>query len=422
MEYGLIGEKLGYSFSKEVHNKISDYGYELKEIPKDELIPFINSKNYKGLNVTIPYKSAVIPSLDVVSENARALNAVNTIINRDGVLYGENTDVYGAELLIRRSGIDMSGKKVLILGTGATSNTLSYVCRKLEAGEIIKASRSAKEGSVTYEEAVTDHNDTQIIINTTPVGTNPDIEKCPIDLKAFSSLSGVFDVIYNPLKSKLLRSAEKLGIPHSCGLYMLVGQAVCSSNFFLGKRTDCIDDLIQESDNIYIKVLKDKTNIVLIGMPSSGKSTLGKHLSKITGREFFDTDKMITGSTNMSIPDIFKNYGEAHFRELEKNAVHDVSLKSGAIIATGGGVILNPENIDNLKANGRIYFIDRPLDMLTATESRPLSRDIDALKARFKERYPIYRSVCDEVLNGKLTLKEEACNVIRLMNEYVTKQ
>ncbi len=425
MEYGLIGERLGYSFSPEIHKKISGINYELKEIPKSNLSAFISEKSFKGLNVTIPYKETVIPMLDRISGDAEKLNVVNTIINHDGKLFGYNTDCCGSKLLLIKSGIEISSKKVLILGTGATSNTLALVLKELGTSEIIKVSRSESSGDTTYEKAVTEHTDADVIVNTTPVGTSPNLEASPIDLSCFPKLSGVADVIYNPLKTALVKQAESLGIKAVNGLYMLVAQAVCANLLFTGKlNADTSDfiscpEVIQTSDRVYKNILKSKINIVLTGMPSSGKSTLGKYLASITGREHIDTDKVICARTSMSIPKIFDLYGEKHFRQLESEVIKEFSQKNGLIISTGGGAILNPENINALRSNGRIFFIDRPLEMLTSTKNRPLSSDDEALKKRYKERYPIYRSTCDERLNGRLTVKEEASNVIRLLNEYV---
>ncbi len=425
MNYGLVGAKLGYSFSPEIHNKISGIEYGLFEMTKEELYDFLSKKEFKGLNITIPYKETVVPVLSEIFGEAKELQVVNTVVNNDGKLYGYNTDCTGVKLLILNSGIEISGKKVLILGTGATSNTLYYVLNELGASEIIKVSRSAKEGCIDYEQAVSEYTDADVIVNTTPVGTFPNVNSAPIDLSCFSKLSGVVDVIYNPLKTALVRQAESLGVKAVNGLYMLVAQAVCSNLLFTGKishgETDFLScpEVKSISDRIYKSMLQSKTNIVLTGMPSSGKSTLGKHLASITGLEHIDTDKVITTRTGMSIPQIFEQYGEKHFRELETEVIKEFSLKTGLIISTGGGSILNPENILALRANGRIFFIDRPLSMLVSTKSRPLSSDADALKKRYEERYPIYRSTCDERLNGRLTVKEEASNVIRLLKEYV---
>lgn len=410
MKYGLIGERLGHSFSREIHGKIADYEYELCEIPRDELDGFMKAHDFAAINVTIPYKESVIPYLDEVDSAALRIGAVNTVVNRGGRLYGYNTDYSGASAMIRYAGIELCGKKVLVLGTGGTSKTLSHVARDMGAGEIISVSRSERDGCVTYAQAVEKHADANVIINTTPVGMYPNVEASPIDIADFTNLSSVVDVIYNPLETNLIRSAKERGIRAVGGLYMLAAQAVYASAHFLGGEAD--DALISR---VYREVLREKMNIVLCGMPSCGKTTVGKKIARLTGRQFVDTDDMIRESTGREIPEIFATDGEAAFRSLEREAVASAAKLSGAVIATGGGAVTFCENVDALRQNGMIFFIDRPLECLTPTGDRPLSSDMAALKKRYDERYPIYKSVADKIIDGSGTVDEVARAVLEVL-------
>lgn len=388
MKYGLIGEKLGHSFSKVIHEKIADYTYELREIPKDGLDLFMKERDFLGINVTVPYKSAVIPYLDYIDPFAEKIGAVNTVVNRDGKLYGYNTDLGGLKALTEKTGFVYNGKKVLILGSGGTSRTAKAVAESLGAGETVTVSRS---GEVNYENVYELCGDADFIINTTPVGMYPDMDGCPIDLGRFTRLSGVTDVVYNPLKTRICLSAEAQGIRNTNGLYMLVCQAVLACSLFTG------EELQTEKicDEIYRELLKEKQNIVLIGMPGSGKSTIGKALAERLGREFTDTDEIITARYG-NIPDIFAEKGEKYFRDAEAQAVKDVSKLNGTVIATGGGAVLRKENVDALRQNGKLFFLNRPLEDIIPTDDRPLSSDYEALKKRFEERYDIYVSSADK--------------------------
>ncbi len=414
MKYGLIGEKLTHSFSPEIHEKLGDYPYELAELAKEEVGKFMTEKDFSAVNVTIPYKKDVIPYLDYVSEEAKRIGAVNTVVNRNGKLYGYNTDYEGMSRLIMRitNGNKLFGK-VLILGTGGTAVTAKVVAHDLGAEEIIAVSRTKTEETVTYGEAIELHCDASFIINCTPVGMYPNDFESPIDLSPFAQLSGVIDAIYNPLRTPLIRQAKKLGIPAEGGLYMLVSQAVCAYGYFFD--TEAPTELC---DRIYNEVLLEKENIVLVGMPSCGKSSIGKALSVTLRRHFYDSDEPIALEANMSIPEIFLRYGEAHFRYLETKSIK--KLSSGiwnAVIATGGGAVLREENVDMLRANGRLIFLDRDLNNLIPTSDRPLSNDIEALTMRYEERHPIYLAVCDDAVDGNGSVAEVASNVIKLLKE-----
>ena len=397
MQFGLIGKHLSHSYSVEIHNIIADYDYGLFELSENELADFLKNRDFRGINVTIPYKEAVIPYLDEISDNAKKIGAVNTIINKNGKLIGYNTDFHGMCALIKHSGLTLDGKKVLILGTGGTSKTAFAVSESLGARDIIFVSRTKKAGAVTFSEAYDFHKDAEIIINTTPCGMFPDTFGTPIMIDSFPRLQGIIDAVYNPLRTNLILDGKRKNISAEGGLYMLSAQAVYASALFLDKEPN--NDLI---DFAFNRVKREKENIVLIGMPSSGKTTVGKMLSDALCKEFFDSDFEIIKKTGISIPEFFKKYGEEKFREAEKEVIASLSQKSGSVIATGGGAVLYPENVRALKRNGALILLNRPLNLLTPTEDRPLSSEHSALAQLFEERYPIYKAVADfEILADK---------------------
>lgn len=400
MNYGLIGEKLGHSFSKEIHALIGSYDYELKEIASIDLPAFMQQKEFKGINVTIPYKQDVIPFLNSIDKAAEEIGAVNTVVNRDGKLSGYNTDFIGLKRLILSQGLKLDGKKVLILGTGGTSRTARAVAKALNAKTILTVSRSAKPGDdkgnsisqsvISYQDAAALHNDCDIIINTTPCGMFPKIDDSPIDLSPFTKLSGVIDVIYNPLRSQLVLQAQEKKIIAAGGLYMLVQQAIAASEYFFD--TTYSDD---EADRIYKTILNKKQNIVLVGMPGSGKTTVGKKLAQKLNRKFYDTDVVITEKEGTTPAEIIRTKGEQAFRDIESAVCRELASEQGVIIATGGGAVLRKENVFNLKKNGLLFFIDRPLEAIKPTEDRPLSSSEDKLRQVYEYRYPIYTRETD---------------------------
>ena len=391
MEYGCIGEKLTHSFSKEIHARLFDYDYEIREIPKDELKAFMTERNFKAINVTIPYKQDVIPYLDWLRDTAKQIGAVNTIINRNGKLYGYNTDFAGMTALIKLNGIEISGKLVLVLGSGGTSKTAVAVAKSLGARRVIRVSRTAKEDCITYEEAYKNFADAEVIINTTPCGMYPNIIGGPINLDGFPKTEAVVDAIYNPLRSNLVIKAKAKGINATGGLYMLVAQAAVAAELFTN--TTVSKEKIYD---VYKKIVATKRNIVLTGMPSCGKSTVGKHLADELGMQFVDTDEEIVKLAGKPISQIFADLGENGFRDIESHAVATVSAKQNCIIATGGGAVLREQNVTLLKGNGTIYFIDRPLEKLVSTDDRPLSSNRDDLIKRYNERYDIYCNTADK--------------------------
>ncbi len=390
MKYGLIAKKLSHSFSKEIHGKLFDYPYELCELAEEELDAFMRRREFTAINVTLPYKETVIPYLDEVSEMARSIGAVNTIVNRGGKLFGYNTDFSGMVALIRQAGICLKDKKVLVLGSGGTSKTAMAVAKHLQCREVYRVSRSGREDCITYEMAANAHSDTQIIINTTPCGMYPNLNQSPVDVKEFPALEGVVDAVYNPLRTKLVCDALERKIPAVGGLYMLVAQAVYAAEKF-------VDQSVPEQKilQVYREMMAQKENIVLIGMPGCGKSTVGKALAEELGAEFIDTDEEIIKQDGREISQIFAQEGEKTFRDLEGLVIARVAARQHAVIATGGGAILRKENMLSLRQNGRIYFIDRPLAELEATPDRPLSSNRQDLQRRFEQRYAIYLASCD---------------------------
>ncbi len=410
-KYGCIGKKLTHSFSKEIHARLADYEYELIELNENELESFFNSKNFNAINVTIPYKQAVTPHLYSLSDVAKRIGAVNTIINRNGRLYGYNTDYYGMKALIGKLGVDIKGKKVLVLGTGGTSKTARVLAEDMGADKIITVSRSKSENYITYEEAVNEHSDAEVIINTTPSGMYPDCDGVPIDVSVFEKLEGVIDAVYNPLCTNLVLKAREKGIKAEGGLYMLVMQAVAAVEKFL-------DTEISKTaaDSVYASVLSSKENIVLTGMPGSGKSTVGKLLN-IDGFGFVDTDAEIEKRCGCSIKDLINSKGEKYFRDLETEVIKDISSKGCQIISTGGGAVLRKENVDYLKRNGKIYFINADPERLYPTDSRPLSDTYEKLKKLYDERADIYNSTADAVVPDMLTPEEEAEFILKKRTE-----
>lgn len=409
-EYGLVGERLSHSFSPEIHGRLGDYKYELIEVPKDKIDAFFEAREFKGLNVTIPYKETVILHLDEIDDAAREIGAVNTVVNRDGKLIGYNTDCYGMRCAILRAGIEITGKKVLICGTGGTSKTAAYVARELGAKEVVFLSRSGRS-SVTYEDAYREHTDAEVIINTTPCGMFPDNFSSPVDLSRFPSLTGVFDAVFNPLRTSLVLDAAALGVKCSGGLYMLVAQAARASEIFKG--VTCSKGA---ADKIFTDLVKEKENVVLIGMPSSGKSTVGKEVAKALGREFIDLDDEIVKADGRPITEIFSSDGEEYFRDAESRAVKASSARQGVVIATGGGAVLRTENVRALRQNGKIFFLDRSPDNLTATSDRPLSNSKEAIEIVYRTRIDVYRAVCDARVDSNGTVAEAAKEII---NEFI---
>ncbi len=407
MKYGCIGETLKHSFSKEIHGELADYQYELCEIPRGELDSFMKKADFSAINVTIPYKEAVIPYLDNISEIAREIGAVNTVVNRDGKLYGYNTDFYGMKALIERMGLELSGKKVAILGTGGTSKTAKAVAKSLGASEIFCVSRNACDGAVSYEELYEKHSDTQIVINCTPVGMFPNSNASPIEAERLKNLEGAADAVYNPLNTELVQGARRVGAKAQSGLFMLVYQAIKASEFFLD--TTYPPEI---AERIYKKILRNKENIVLTGMPASGKTTVGRLLAQKLQRQFVDTDEIIEEKLGCKISDIFESRGEGYFRSVEAQVISEISAENGLIIATGGGAVLRQDNVSNLHKNSVVFFIDRSPENLYPTCDRPLASSVEAIKKRYAERYETYCKTADIRVDCDELTPEKACEII----------
>ncbi len=390
MRCGLIGETLGHSFSAELHEMLGLYSYELIELAPSELGAFLEKREFDGLNVTIPYKQAVIPCLDGVSDRAAAVGAVNTIVNRGGRLWGDNTDLVGMDALIRRMGLDLRGAKVLVAGTGGTSRTAQTVARSLGAADVIRLSRSGREGAVTYGEAYAACSDAEFLINATPAGMYPDIDGCCADPERFPKLKGVVDAVYNPLTTRLVRRARECGVPAEGGLFMLAAQAAASAELFTGRGVGP-----ETAARLYRKLLFEKRSIVLTGMPGCGKSTLGALLAERLGREFVDTDAEIVRRTGAPVAEIFRTRGEAFFRDQETEVLRGVCRTGGRVVATGGGAALRRENVELMKQNGVVVFLDRPVADLRPSPERPLADDARKLRALYETRYPAYAAAAD---------------------------
>lgn len=414
MKYGLIGEHLGHSFSKQIQTRIAeienvkDYDYQLVELDKEEFKEFMEKKDFKGINVTIPYKKDVIPYLDEMDESAKAIGAVNTIINVDGKLKGYNTDFGGFLYMVKAHNVHMEGKKVLIIGNGGACAAVKAVCKHENAKDIVIVSRSANRGAIGYDEMYTSHLDADIVVNTSPVGMFPNIANAPIDVSWFHKLECVLDVVYNPILTRLCFEAQEADIKRVIGLEMLIAQAKYTFEIFENMSFD--DSII---DEIKKEMLKDRCNIVLIGMPSAGKTTIGKMLEEKLGKEFFDLDDMIIAKAGKSIPEIFQESGEAGFRAIETEVAIEASKMNNKIIATGGGVVKHKVNIDFLRLNGITIFIDRDIDKLISSDpNRPLSSSKQALQQMYKERYPLYQKYAAYIAVNNANIEETVDDIV----------
>lgn len=401
MKYGLIGERLGHSFSKEIHESIGNYKYELYEVSKESFDEFMTKRDFLAINVTIPYKEKVIPYLDFIDDAAKTIGAVNTIVNKNGKLYGYNTDFLGLRDLVLTNNIPVEGKKVLILGDGGTAKTSNAVFTSLGAKSINFVSLNPTEDACSYEDVKKLHLDAEIIVNATPCGMYPNNDDLILEIEKFDALVAVVDVIYNPLLTSIVRKAKNKNIKAVTGLYMLVAQAVYASGIFMGIEYD--KNII---DKIYHQILWQKQNIVLIGMPSSGKSTIGHVLKEKLSKTFIDTDALIEDRIKMPISNFLDKDSEETFRDIEEQVIEEVAKKNNLIISTGGGVIKRNNNIFRLKANGIVIFIDRPLPLLEATNNRPLSSSRLELEKLYFERYDLYEEACDIKIVNDSDLEE----------------
>ena len=395
MKCGLLGRKLGHSYSPQIHSLLSDYSYALYEKEPEELEEFVRHGDYTGLNVTIPYKKSVIPYLDELSPTARKLGAVNTIVRRaDGTLFGHNTDCFGFSSMVEKSGLDVRGKKVLVLGSGGASNTAVAVLKELGANVVI----ISRTGENNYEN-LPKHYDANLIVNTTPVGMYPRTGCAPLEIEHFDDLEGVLDVIYNPARTQLLLDAENLGIPTENGLWMLIAQAKESAEYFLGKQLD--NALIARIHGILCAQMR---NIILIGMPGCGKTTVGQALARQLGRSFVDADEEIIRLAGKPIPQIFSEDGEEAFRDWETQALIALGKQSGLVIATGGGCVTQLRNYPFLHQNGNIFWLQRDLTKLP-TDGRPLSQ-ANPLPVLYEKRKKLYAAFADHIIDNDGALED----------------
>ena len=401
-KYGCIGKKLTHSFSKEIHAKLAGYEYELIELSEDEIADFFTGKDFSAINVTIPYKKTVIPFCAELSDTAKRLGSVNVLLKKEnGSLFGDNTDYYGFLYMAEKAGISFAGKKVLVLGSGGSSAMVQCAASDRGAREIVVISRS---GENNYEN-ISKHFDADIIVNTTPVGMYPANGEAPIELENFKNCKGVLDLIYNPSKTALLLKAEELGIPFSNGLSMLVAQAKRAAEIFTGEKYN--DEII---DKITEDISFETKNIVLIGMPGSGKSTIGKLLAKNFGREFLDTDEIIAEKFDLPA-NIINLKGEAEFRKIETDVLKDACKMSGKVIATGGGAVTREENYNIIKQNSIVVFLNRHINRLE-TKGRPLSQR-EGIEKLYESRIKLYKKFADKEIAFETELPDEIISKIK---------
>ena len=406
MHCGLLGRKLGHSYSPQIHAMLGSYPYELYEKEPEEVADLLKNGNFTAINVTIPYKKTVLPYCDVLTQRAEALGAVNTLVRTpEGKLLGHNTDFYGFSSMVEKMGLSVAGRKVLVLGSGGASNTAVAVLQELGA-EVIVVSRSGEDN---YEN-LSRHADAALIVNATPVGMYPHNGVSPVDLAQFPQLEGVLDMIYNPARTQLLLDAQRRGLVTENGLWMLVAQAKEAAEWFTGNAID--DSLIPK---IHAALRRQMENIILIGMPGCGKSTLGPMLSKATGKEFVDADAILAEKAGMTIPQIFALEGEAGFRARETAVLAELSKRSGIVLATGGGCVTREENHQLLRQNGTLFCLERALSLLP-TQGRPLSQQ-EGLEALYRRRKPLYARFADHMIDNNGSAEDTLQQILNIWEE-----
>lgn len=406
LKCGLLGKKLGHSYSPQIHELLADYEYLLYERAPEEVEDFIKNGDWNGLNVTIPYKKDAYQCCDEVSDIARDMGSVNTLVRRpDGTIFGDNTDVYGFEQMVKVSGIDVTGKKTLVFGNGGAAQAVLKALHGLGANTVV----ISRSGENNYDNLLERHSDAEILVNTTPVGMYPETGVSVVDLRAFPNCKGVLDIIYNPARTALLLQAEELGIPHINGLLMLVAQAKKACERFTNEPVPDINTI-----RVTNQLAKDMGNIVLIGMPGSGKTTIAKLLQEKTGRPLVDADEELVKNAGMTIPEIFRDFGEEAFRMMETETLSRIGMKSGQIISTGGGCVTRSMNYPLLHQNGVIICIERDVNKL-ARDGRPLSENSD-LSKMYETRKPLYERFADHVIDNNGTPEETVAKILEVIS------
>ncbi|MFV0352504.1 MAG: shikimate kinase [Oscillospiraceae bacterium] len=393
--YELIGQKLGHSHSKRIHEALGSYKYTLRELPDEKAVQaYFAKKNFAGCNVTIPYKKLALQLCNEVDPLAQRIGAVNTVVNRGGRLFGYNTDYAGMQYMLQRKEIQIKGRTVLLLGNGATTRTAMAVVEDMGAGQVVVASRTPAEGTVSYREAE-ENKKVEVVLNVSPAGMYPNNGTCLVDINCFPALQAVADVVYNPLRTAILLQVQQKGLPLAGGLAMLVQQAVSAAALFTGQ-----DFTNEDTEKVLHQTAAALANLVLVGMPSSGKSRMGRAVAKKLGRPFVDLDTMVEKQAGTSVPNIFKKGGEEEFRRIETQVLAEATKLPGRVISTGGGVATQSGNIPLLRQNGVVVFLDRPLHKLETGKGRPLSTSREVLQEMYEKRLPQYKAVADAVVEN----------------------
>ena len=411
MRYGLIGYPLGHSYSPEIHRFLLNEDYKLCPLKPEEVAPFLAKRDFLGLNVTIPYKQTVMPYLDEISAPARRIGAVNCIVNRSGRLYGYNTDYSGFMEMLKDQNIEVSGRRVAVLGSGGAAKSCRVALEDMGASPVL-VSRSEKPDAITYDQLYAEEASYACLVNATPVGMFPNDEESPVDLSRFHKLESCVDVIYNPMRTHLRFDAKQKGLKSTGGLQMLVRQAFAADEFFTGTKMDpaqiqpCLRDL-----------LRRRRNLVLIGMPTSGKTTVCKLLSIRSGREYVEMDDVLEQRLRMSIRECFDTRGEADFRSMEAGLAKELKAGRGCIISTGGGIVKNPDNMRYLSENGLVLWIDRDPRQLFPSSSRPLSADREAVQKLYEERRGLYERYSDYVIDNRGNLSDTLRQILAIAGE-----
>ena len=407
--FALLGEHLSHSFSPRIHAAFGGYEYTLRECAKSELETLLHDTQFDGFNVTIPYKKDVIPFINRLSDSAAATGSVNTVVRHaDGTLFGDNTDVAGFSAQFRKSKVDVNGKKALVLGSGGAGAAAAYALKRLGAN-VVTISRSGENNYSNLEK----HCDAALIVNATPVGMYPNNGVSPLTLTLFPQLEFVFDLIYNPARTSLLLEAKRLNIPCCNGLYMLVSQAADSYKVFTGSSVS--EDKIVD---IYRRLAAESSNIVLIGMPGCGKTTLAKNLGQKLSRKIIDADREIELKYHITPAEIITSQGERRFRQIELETLKELGKQTGIVISTGGGCVETPEAYEALKQNGLILWLKRDINSLS-TFNRPISKTV-GLEELYRRRKQLYAAFADaevQVCRSKNSTLNAALDAIAKLEE-----